>query len=308
MIKVSVIIPVYNVQAYIERCARSLFEQSLQDLEYIFVDDCSPDNSISLLKRLLLDYPNRAINTIICRHTCNKGLPQARKTGVLKARGEYVAFCDSDDWVSPEIYERLYTEALRKNADLVSCDFYRTDGTNNRNYFSCNNTFYGPVWNRLIKRSVFHNPIQFPKYNKAEDGVLMIQLSYFCNIKVFLHEALYYYFINLESISLKPSKEACIKRWEEESENVEQIINFVRSYGIEDQLKEVITKFKYYANKNLLPYIDDKEIFELWSHSFPELSYELLFKKRIPLKMKCVQILCKLHLMPLVNKLFKVYY
>ena len=102
--KVSVIIPVYNVEKYIERCARSLLEQSLKDIEYIFVDDCSPDNSITMLENILKEYPERQPLVKILFHEPNRGLAYTRQEGVDAAKGEYIIHCDSDDWVEPEMY------------------------------------------------------------------------------------------------------------------------------------------------------------------------------------------------------------
>lgn len=104
-------------------CARSLFESTLEDVEYIFVDDCSPDNSVSLLKQVLSDYPDRKPHVRIISHECNKGVSGARNTGLDCAAGEYIAYCDGDDFVSPQMYERLYAEAKETNADICYCDF-----------------------------------------------------------------------------------------------------------------------------------------------------------------------------------------
>ena len=82
MSKVSVVIPVYGVEKYIERCARSLFEQTLDDMEFIFVNDCTLDNSVEILENVLSEYPSRKTQTTILHHHCNLGLPQARKTGI----------------------------------------------------------------------------------------------------------------------------------------------------------------------------------------------------------------------------------
>ena len=124
MVKVSVIVPVYNVAKWIERCARSLFEQTLEDMEFIFVDDASPDESISILKRVMLDYPRRACQVNIVTHEANLGSSYARNTGMTVAKGEYIAYCDSDDWVSNDMYASLYEEAKRSDADICYCDIY----------------------------------------------------------------------------------------------------------------------------------------------------------------------------------------
>ena len=97
MIDVSVIVPVYNVSGFVERCVRSLMEQTLDNVEFIFVDDASPDNSIDIIRRVIKEYPNR--NVRIAIHEYNKGLPSARNTGLDLCVGEYVFHCDADDYV-----------------------------------------------------------------------------------------------------------------------------------------------------------------------------------------------------------------
>ena len=123
-IKVSVIIPIYGVEQYIERCARSLFGQTMRsDIEFIFVNDCTPDRSIEILLNTLKDYPERTEQVAILTHTANKGLAATRKTGVRAARGEYIIHCDSDDWVEPDICQTMYEEAKRTDSDIVVCDY-----------------------------------------------------------------------------------------------------------------------------------------------------------------------------------------
>ena len=128
-IKVSVLIPVYGVEKYIERCARSLFEQTMREgIEFIFTDDCTPDNSIAIIEKVLNDYPERKHQVRIIHHETNKGLAIARVTGVNAARGEYVIHCDSDDWVEPNMYDLMYAKAKGTDADIVGCDFYEETG------------------------------------------------------------------------------------------------------------------------------------------------------------------------------------
>lgn len=109
--KLSVIVPMWSVEKYIAKCARSLFESTLDDMEFVFVDDCTPDKSVEVLQGVIEEYPKRKSQTIIVRHEVNKGLPQARKTGVAAAHGEFITHCDSDDWVAPEMYEKMLATA-----------------------------------------------------------------------------------------------------------------------------------------------------------------------------------------------------
>lgn len=120
---VSIIVPLYKAEEYIVRCAQSLFEQTFGNIEYIFVNDASPDNSIDLLNDTINHYPQRKAHVKILSHQRNLGVSAARNTGLKAATGDYVIYCDSDDWVDIQMVEILYSAAIRENADIVSCDF-----------------------------------------------------------------------------------------------------------------------------------------------------------------------------------------
>ena len=288
MPKLSVIVPVYNVAQYIERCARSLFEQTMNDIEFIFVDDCSPDNSIDIIKGILKDYPERINNVFFCYHEENKGLPSARKTGYNQAKGEYIAHCDSDDWVSPNMYETLYEKAMQDNADIVCCDFYKSDGEKKRFYPISDyhgGLLQGPVWNKIAKRGLYKN-IAFPKANKAEDGVIMMQLSFFANKISVIHIPLYYYFDNPESICLVPSREACINRWLQECENTDMRIEFLNRNRVADRYNKSIIMMKYYSLTNLIPFLREDEVYRLWKSRYSEIGKHMLFSSYLPFRVR----------------------
>lgn len=121
--KISIIIPVYNVEKYIERCARSLFEQTLDNIEYIFVNDCSPDESITVLRQTIEEYPNRKLYIKIIDMPVNSKQAKARSFGLKVATGEYVIHCDPDDWVDLNYYEALYKEAKTNDLDVISGNY-----------------------------------------------------------------------------------------------------------------------------------------------------------------------------------------
>ena len=123
MYYVSILVPVYKVEGQIERCAHSLFGQSFQSIEYIFVDDASPDQSIAYLERILEKYPERKEHVTILHHDQNEGLWKARTTALRAAHGEYIWCVDSDDFIAADAVEKLYNAALQGNADLVTCNF-----------------------------------------------------------------------------------------------------------------------------------------------------------------------------------------
>ena len=115
--KVSVIVPVYNCEAFLQACIDSLTGQTLEEMEMIFVCDASPDDSLSILRRA--EVQDSRIRVIAFEK--NRGVSAARNAGIEAAQGEFVGFCDSDDWVEPEMYESLYRTALEHDADISFC-------------------------------------------------------------------------------------------------------------------------------------------------------------------------------------------
>ena len=119
--KVSVIVPVYNCEKYLPECIASLRAQTLADIEMIFVCDASPDDSLSILRRA--EAEDARIRVIAFPE--NRGVSAARNAGLDAAAGEYIGFCDSDDWIEPEMFERLYAAAQEKDADISFCRVFK---------------------------------------------------------------------------------------------------------------------------------------------------------------------------------------
>ena len=119
--KVSVIIPVYNCEAFLQECIDSLRRQTMQELELIFICDASPDNSLSILRRA--EAQDERIRVIAFEE--NRGVSAARNAGLEIATGEFVIFCDSDDWIEPQMYARLYEMATGHDADIAFCRVFK---------------------------------------------------------------------------------------------------------------------------------------------------------------------------------------
>lgn len=216
--KVSIIVPIYGVEKYIERCARSLFEQSFKDIEYIFVNDCTTDASMSILASVIRDYPGYNIH-IINKKT-NEGLPQARKTGVIASTGEYIMHVDSDDWLEPKAIEKLYLMAIEKKTDMVCCDWVEEYGNRSvvchqlpmptSDYYRSILQFrsFAFAWNRLTKREVYDG-IEFPKFYMLEDYVITSQLVLNAKYIYFLSEPLYHYSRMNSGQSISIEKRKC---------------------------------------------------------------------------------------------------
>lgn len=116
---VSILVPIYGVEKYIKRCAESLFIQTYQNIEYIFVDDCTPDNSVDVLRRVLLRFPDRKDQVHIIRHEFNQGLAAARNTALEAAHGKYVMHVDSDDFIDKTTVEKAMLKMQEESADVV---------------------------------------------------------------------------------------------------------------------------------------------------------------------------------------------
>ncbi len=205
---VSILIPVYNVQKYIEKCARSLFEQTYKNIEYVFVDDSSPDDSIRIIKKILVEYPERVPYVRIIKHLENKGLASSRNTALDNCHGEYILHVDSDDYIEKDTVEKTYNAAIEKGADVVVFDFnlfdsqkkipvYRDIGSSKQQYLKkliCH--YINPVvWGKLIKRNLYiHNNIRaIPNLNHGEDYVVTSRLFYFAQKIIKLDVYLYNY-------------------------------------------------------------------------------------------------------------------
>ena len=209
---VSVIVLVYKVEKYIGRCARSLFGQTLQDIEYIFIDDSSPDRSVEILEKVLEDYPQRRGQVKILRTEKNLGQAPCRRIGVEAASGEYIIHCDSDDYVEKDIYEKLYTKAKAENLDMVICQMQLVypdhtepapDILGSQDVLGAliRQDMYDHLFDKLVTRKAYEKGIVYPKYNMSEDSAMLIQLAANCTSFGYVYETLYNYVIREDSIS-----------------------------------------------------------------------------------------------------------
>ena len=174
MIKVSIIVPFYNVENYIEKCLQSLVNQTLEDVEIILVNDGSQDGTKEIAKQFVEKYPNK----IMYLEKENGGLSDARNYAIPYAKGEYIAFLDSDDYVEANMYEEMYNKAKEENLDYVECDFLweypdKSLESKGKQYSNKKEMFiYTRVvaWNKLIKREIVQeNHLEFPRGYRYED-------------------------------------------------------------------------------------------------------------------------------------------
>lgn len=251
--KVSVIVPVYNVEKYISRCLKSILAQSMQDFEVVVVNDCTPDGSMDIVQSFAKDNPRFKIVT----HERNRGLMQARKSGYTKATGEYLMFLDSDDFLPPDSMEKLYNEAIRTSADIVSGDMTLIYPDQDREEIRISHLHYGSdmfaVYKSLLLSEYHHNLcgkmfkaslLQDYEYKteenftNGEDGYLFYQVVEHMKKTVHLHESVYCYLQNTLS-----------------SSHIRLGRNAIRSICMVNQLRVQIAKrhpeIKPYANRQV---------------------------------------------------------
>ena len=308
---VSVIVPVFGVECFIERCARSLFEQTLNDIEFIFVNDCTNDNSISVLLKVLKEYPSRESQTVILHHDVNKGLPIARQTGLSHARGDYIAHCDSDDWVDKDMYRRLYERAISDGADIVVCDYSKSDGINHNNYVGCIHTDLDSficdcgsmhvswaLWNKLVRSELYQNSLVYPTENMGEDMALVLQLLLSARTISYIPEPLYYYYVNLTSITQARSLKSIEMRFNQNKDNADIVINAFSSLGKNNRFKDMLEVIKWNVRKQIWSIANFQHYRSLWMNTYPEISPTLLFNRYISFSDKCKFVLTYLRLYP----------
>lgn len=206
--KVSIGVPIYCAEKYINRCARSLFEQNYKDIEYIFVDDCSPDKSIDMLKNTLLNYPERSEQVKIIRHDKNKGVACARNTALRYFSGEYIIWVDPDDWLDVNAISILVEIQEKTNCDIITFDsiwhyasrdivfhdkFVKTPKDALVGIFERTNV--NTLWGRFIRKKIYdeHKIFCKPGVNMGEDLQQIIKVLYYSQSIQFCDLPLYHY-------------------------------------------------------------------------------------------------------------------
>ena len=197
--KISVIVPIYNVEKYLRKCLDSLVNQTFKDFEVILVNDGSTDSSQDIIDEYKSKYPFiKAIKKE------NGGMSSARNVGLEYATGEYIAFVDSDDYVEIFFLEKLYNKAIEDNSDMVICDYYGLNEEEKR-YIKCHMLFspeqkreylVSPpmVWNKLIKKTIL-DKVKFREGIFYEDLDICVRMLPMINKIAFVDEPLYNYYV-----------------------------------------------------------------------------------------------------------------
>lgn len=316
----SVLIPIWNVEKYIERCLRSVFEQTVADqAEFILVNDCSPDNSMKIAETVINDYPHLKNQIKVINHKTNRGSAAARDTLLKNAAGKYFIFVDSDDWVEPNYLEELLNAAERENADVVGCNLIKefgdrtevvkvplpSDGKECVRKLLTEEIFSG-LPNKLMKKEIIDlNPGDWwvEGLDMQEDLLFNVQFFYYARKIVYIDKELYHYEQGNNN-SLSVQKYHSSQKCNQMINIVARIENFLEEKNIFDEcrlafeLRKIIVKMRCV---NTFPQ-DRKNYYSLWPGVYKYIKITNIKQFYV----KTLLFLCDCRLYGLVNLILNV--
>ena len=298
MKSVSVIVPFYNVEGYIGRCLDSLVKQTLDDIEIILVNDGSKDRSKIVVDKYLKEYPEK----IVYLEKENGGLSDARNYAIPYAKGEYIAFLDSDDYVEYTMYKDMYELAKKENSDMVECDFYWEYPYKNKTKEDKGLIYNGKkemiekvrvvAWNKLIKKDILEKTkIIFPKGYRYEDVEFTYKLVPYLDKVSFLKKPCVHYIQREGSISNNQNE-----RNKEIFDVLGHVIDFYKENDLyeeyKDELEYIYIRYAFCSSLLRIVKIKDQniqqELLDLtWKKvntNFPEWKKNPILKSKKDLK------------------------
>lgn len=215
-LKISILVPVYGAEKYISRCARSLFGQTYANIEFVFVNDCTPDRSIEILKSVLEDYPQRQSQTKIINHDKNRGVAAARNTLLDNATGDYILWVDADDFIKKNTIELLIKKIIGNDVDIIC--FGTTvhsvygdkplplfNGTSPKELIIdlLSGRIFTVLWGNMIKKTLFtdNNILFIEGLDIGEDMFVLIKLLFYSK-KISVEKSILYYYDDTNDNSL----------------------------------------------------------------------------------------------------------
>lgn len=204
---VTILIPIYKVEKYLEKTLDSVFTQTYPYLDYVFVNDCSPDKSLQVLTNSIKKYGIEKEKYTIINHEQNQGIAVSRADCITNATGDYVYFVDSDDWIEKNAVEQMVLASKNGTIDIVGCDYMKDHlsggitvhhenyaGTCRGNMYRCLNYDIATVlWKLLIRRSLFDNFTITPHVDIVEDYIMSVKLYYYAKSFIAIPQAFYHY-------------------------------------------------------------------------------------------------------------------
>ncbi len=280
-LQVTILMPIYKVEQYLQKTLDSVFMQTYPYLDYVFVNDYSPDNSLLVLQHSLDVHQINQNNYVIINHQQNEGIAISRADCLAHAKGDYVLFVDSDDWIEPDMVEKLVEATDNGKIDLVGSDFYKDYENGNttlhhenyaidcrENMQRCLNYDIATVlWKMLIRRSLFENISITPHVDIVEDYIISVKLYYYASSFTAVPKAYYHYVqYNQARVSFQSLRSVMMH-----IKGVQEVERFLRDKGLWTNRVEqlmLLRKFNVKSNflsKHLLDY-------KAYKNTFPEAS------------------------------------
>lgn len=271
---INIIVPIYNVEKYINRCAESVFSQTQYDFELVLVDDGSPDNCGNICD----EYAENDSRVVVI-HKSNGGLSDARNVGidwsVLYSSSRWLTFLDSDDWIHSKYLECLYTVAMKTNCKISICGYQKTNGdvlfepevsvnykiTNAEDYYCQGDLSFIVAWGKLYQKELFKN-IRYPLNKLHEDEYVTYKILFSLNSVALNQDKLYFYFFNEDSITAnwRPKRLDSLEALRDQIDFFQEN-GFERAYN-KSIINAAINILNNYIRLNETECITDKEIYK----------------------------------------------
>ena len=277
--KVSVLVPFYNVEKYVGRCVESLFSQTYSNIEYVFVNDCTPDNSMDIINEYI-DKFNVRNKCVIINHEVNKGISASRNDCLDNATGDYILFIDSDDYIDKDMVELLVKAAIENNADISGCGYieeYKDHSVEMPQRYTNNHvemmraitllTIKGVMWKLLIRRSIVEeNQVRFiPDNTMVDDYLFCCQVFFYAKRFASVDKCMYHY-IQYNPNNYSKTREFNITS---QAKAIIKTEEFYKENGVYELVKDELLQRKFISK---LPLLLNKNCYnvKLWRELFPE--------------------------------------
>lgn len=299
-IKLSIIVPIYNVERLIERCVRSLMEQTIKEgVEFVFINDGTPDNSMQILNRVISEYPDRKDQIRIFHNHKNLGISETRKRGIAEAQGEYIGWCDSDDWCELDMFEKLLAGTEDGRYDIVVCNAWlhkKVNGTENITFWEQKksespnealmkiwNGSYFPwaLWLQISKKKLIQKasnqiyPVPF-----AEDSFMLMFCFYYAKSALWLSETLYHYNLFDNGLSLVKQNYQTKENWDAQKKNIDAIVSLLSQDSHSEQFQLCMCYIKWHLKEKFKNSFDS--IWQYWKTYHECYKYICLYTKTEP--------------------------
>lgn len=296
---ISVIVPIYHSEPYLERCCRSLFAQTLADVDYIFILDGPSDEAVAIINRVVEDYPLRREGLRFIVHDQNRGISFSRQEGHDLVTGKYIFHCDSDDWMEPDALQLLVEKAEEEQADVVFFDYMRHYEKQEIRYRAEKvldgviPTIDAPLHNKLIRTDLIKKQqLRFPEgINWGEDLCMSVMCQILADKISYLPRCLYHRSMHDQSFTAQVNKE----KYMQLVACPQYIENELQRRGLAEKYKRLLMQMKFEMKEYFLIQPQMRDI-KLWKSIYPECHAYIWQYPGVPIYLECVASLIIWHL------------